>query len=121
MYTPQTCVFIIGSHGVYTGTCFFPIGFTGFAGLLIIAFDCLGWLSFAAGLLIIAFDCFGWLLLLHQYQASLAFKQAHAVAFCTQVDKLLFDTNLAKICWLEKFMLKYADMLVRQYHNGMLQ
>ena len=100
---------------------FFPIGFTGLAGLagftglaglLIIAFDCLGWLSFAAGLLIIAFDCFGWLLLLHQYQASLAFKQAHAVAFCTQVDKLLFDTNLAKICWLEKFMLKYADMLV---------
>jgi hypothetical protein len=36
--------------------------------------------------------------LLHQYQASLAFKQAHRVAFCTQVDRLLFDTNLAKIC-----------------------
>ena len=41
------------------------------------------------GLVIIAFDCFGWL---HQYQASLAFKQAHAVAFCTQVD-----TNFGKM------------------------
>ena len=82
----------------------------------------LHWFALAAGLLIIAFDCFGWFLLLRQYQASLAFKQAHAVAFCTQVDRLLFDTNLAKICWLEIFSLKYAYMLVRQYyHNGMLQ